>query len=169
MPGGVPYETHWLTAHRTLIRIENMDTKHLYNTYKLLKSKPTLRQESLPFLEKELIARGVLQPKDTKTTYEPVRSKTMADATNRTKRILDKSKNNSKFIEKILQEQNDLIAELDGGLDVLFDLILDAETIMTDDVMDDNLGISTMKNELGKMMKQITAWKEKQNNALLDT
>ena len=157
----------WTTRSKAAIPIRELTTDHLNNIHSMMVRHPSWRNEFRGAILEELKRRE--KPKPKKPTAKEMRSKHMAIAANRTKKIIEKSKDNSALLESTIKEQQELIAQCDAALEIVFDLIVDAEGVIEDETMDDIFGLDTMKQEIGKQMKQVTAWKEKQNDELLST
>ena len=73
---------------------------------------------------------------------------------------------NEDALAQTLEKQIGLIAELEEGLGNLFDMLVDSESVLEEEVIDDTMGIGDMKRGVADLLKKVTEWKETQNAEL---
>lgn len=83
----------------------------------------------------------------------------------RTKEIIKKSKDDTTFLEKTIEDQVTLINACDTVFGTMYDTLVDAEHLLAEENADDIYSIGSLKDAVGEMSQRVTIWREAQTTA----
>lgn len=87
----------------------------------------------------------------------------MAALYNKVKKIVDTSEEKDKTLDGVKEEmkkQIDLLKESKSVVSTLLDLLINAETLLVEENIDDIFGVKDMKNSASTLLKKYEKWEK---------